>query len=169
MATTFGVGSGDVMRPYGECHIKHYPEAASQTFKRGTPVIMDSASTENRVKTSADNPTAAIVGIAAADASGVTGALLPVYEAKPHLRFVGRTVAADAVDFTDIGSARAIQAHASLAGVWVVDTSDAGNDSVVVEGYLNPTTNSPLTAEADLEVNVIFHFDPKATIFGAGT
>ena len=169
MATTFGVGSGDVIRPWGKCELRHYPEAASQTFKRGVPLILDSASTEIRAKTAADNPTAAILGIAAEDASGTTGTKIGIYLAKPELKFIVRTVASDAVDFTDIGSGRALQAHASLTGVWVVDTTDAGNDSVVVEEYLNPITMQQQTAEGDFEVFAVVHFDPKATIFGAGT
>ena len=168
MATTFVPSTGDAIRPYGRSEIQHFPEAASQSFKRGYPVILDAASNENRVKVSADNPTAAVVGIAAADASGVTGAMVPVYLAKPHLRFQVRTVASDAVDFSDIGACRALQAHASLA-IWVVDTTDAGNDSVVIERYLNPNTNALQTAEGDSEVTAIVHFDPKCTIFGAGT
>lgn len=168
MATTFVPGSGSIMRPYGRCKIKHFPEAASQTFKRGYPVIMDAASTENRIKVAADNPTAAIVGVAAEDASGVTGNKVAVWLAKPEFQFEVTTVAADAVDFTDRGACRALQAHASLA-IWVVDTTDAGNDSVVIEDYLNPITRELQTAEGDLEVSAIVHFDPKATIYGAGT
>jgi hypothetical protein len=77
-------------------------------------------------------------------------------------------VASDAVDFTDRGACRALQAHASLA-IWVVDTTDAGNDSVVIEDYLNPVTMASQTAEGDSEVYAVVHFDPKATIYGAGT
>jgi len=168
MATTFVPSAGNIMRPYGRCRVKHFPEAASQTFKRGYPVIMDSASTENRIKVAADNPTAAIVGVAAEDASGITGNKVAVWCAESWAKFIVTTVAADAVDFTDRGSCRALQAHASLA-IWVVDTTDAGNDSVVVEDYLNPVTMELQTAEGDLEVYAIVHFDPKATIFGAGT
>ena len=168
MATTFTPSAGNIMRPWGKCEIRWYPEDATQTFKAGYPVIQGGAGLENKVKVSADNPTAAIVGVAAADASGTTGALVPVWVAKPEMKFIVTTVASDAVDFTDIGACRALQAHASLA-IWVVDTTDAGNDSVVVEGYVNPITMTRQTAEADLEVYAIVHFDPKATIFGAGT
>jgi hypothetical protein len=177
MATTFVPGNGDGFRPYGRCKVKHYPMAASQTFKRGYPLILDAASNENRVRVASNSPTAAIVGVAAADASAcitnsdgttTTGGMVPVWLAQPELKFIGRTVASDAVDFTDIGAARAIKAHASL-NIWVVDTTDAGNDSVVPEFYQNPNTHALQTAEGDLEVEVIFHFDPKATIFGAGT
>jgi hypothetical protein len=168
MATTFTPSAGNIMRPWGKCEVVWYPEDATQTFKAGYPVIMGGAGIENKVKVAADNPTSAIVGVAAADASGTTSALVPVWIARPQFKFIVTTVAADAVDFTDIGSCRALQAHASLA-IWVVDTTDAGNDSVVVEGYVNPQTMTRQTAEADLEVYAIVHFDPKATIFGAGT
>jgi hypothetical protein len=168
MATTFVPGSGDGFRPWGRSKVQHFPEAASQTFKRGYPVILDAASTEGRVRVASNDPTAAIVGVAAADASGTTGAMVPVWLAKPELQFIGRTIASDPIDFTDIGSARAIEAHASLA-IWVVDTTDAGADSVVIEHYINPDTKAYLTAEGDSEGEVVFHFDPKATIFGAGT
>lgn len=168
MATTFVPAAGDFLRPYGRCKVKHYPEAASQTFKRGYPIILDAASNENRIRVASNDPTAALVGIAAADASGTTGAMCPVWLAKPEYQFVGRTIAGTAVDFTSIGVAKALEAHASLA-IWVVDTSDSGNDSVVVEHFINPDTQAYQTAEGDSEANVVFHFDPKATIFGAGT
>lgn len=168
MATTFVPATGNFIRPYGRCKIKHFPEAASQTFKRGYPVIMDAASNENRIRVAATLPTAAIVGIAAEDASGTTGNKVAVWLAKPEYQFQVTTVAADPVDFTDRGSARSLKAHASLA-IWVVDTTDAGNDSVVIEDYINPVTNELQTVEGDSEVTAIVHFDPKATIYGAGT
>lgn len=167
MATTFVPSAGNSMRPWGQCEIRWYPEDASQSFKRGYPVIIGGAGVENKVKVTPDNPTAGIVGVAAQDASGTTGALVPVWLAKPELKFIVTTVAADAVDFSDIGTARALQAHASLA-IWVVDTTDSGNDSVVVEAYLNPITMTKQTTEGDSEVYAIVHFDPKATVFGAG-
>jgi hypothetical protein len=164
---TFVPGNGDIMRPYGRCEIRHYPEAASQTFKAGYPVILDAASNENRIKVSADAPTAALVGVACQDATGTTGSMIAVWVAKPELKFQMRTVASDAVDFSDIGTARSIKKHASL-NIWVCDTATAGSDSVVVEKYHNPDTNALLTAEGDLEAMVVVHFDPKATVFGAG-
>jgi hypothetical protein len=168
MATTFTPSAGNIIRPYGRSKVKHFPEAASQTFKRGYPVIMDAASTENRIKVAADNPTAAIVGIAAEDASGTTGNKVAVWLAKPEYQFLVTTVASDPVDFTDRGACRALQAHASLA-IWVVDTTDAGNDSVVIEDYINPVTMELQSTEGDSEVYAVVHFDPKATIYGAGT
>lgn len=168
MATTFVPSAGDIIRPYGRCKVKHYPEDASQTFKRGYPVILGGAGVENKIKVASNDPTAALVGIAAADASGTTGAMCPVWLAKPEYQFIARTIASTAVDFTAKGVAKALEAHASLA-IWVVDISDSGNDSVVIEDFYDPGTNAMQTVEGDFEVNVVFHFDPKATVFGAGT
>jgi hypothetical protein len=177
MATTFVPGNGDGIRPYGRCKVKHFPMAASQTFKRGYPLILDAASNENRVRVASNDPTAAIVGIAAADASAcitnsdgttTTGGMVPVWLAQPELKFIGRTIASVAVDFTMTGVCKALEAHASL-NIWVVDIGDSGADSVVVEFFENPNSRTLQTAEGDFEVNVVFHFDPKATIFGAGT
>lgn len=158
---TFSRSTGDIFRPYGRDEVRWYPEAASQSFKMGEPVILDAASTENRVKVAADNPTANIVGVAAANASGTTAALVPVWIAKPHLSFQIQTFNTDAIDYTDIGTARAIQVHATLANTWVVDTSDASNDSVVVERYLEGV-------EGDLAGMAQVHFQPAATIWGVG-
>lgn len=168
MATTFVPSAGDIIRPYGRCKVKHYPEAASQTFKRGYPVIVGAAGVENGIRVASNDPTAAIVGVAAADASGTTGAMVPVWLAKPEYQFIGRTIASSAVDFTAKGVCKALEAHASLA-IWVVDIADSGNDSVVVEDFYNPNTNALQDTEGDFEVNVVFHFDPKATVWGAGS
>lgn len=174
MSTTFVPSAGNIIRPWGKCEVRHYPMDASQTFKAGYPLILGGAGLENKVKVASNDPTAAIVGIAAANAAdcataaGVTtGQMVPVYLAKPEFKFIVTTIAADAVDFSDIGTARALEAHASLA-IWVVDTTDAGNDSVVVEAYLDPLTMTRQITEGDSEVYAIVHFDPKATVFGAG-
>lgn len=168
MATTFTPSAGNIIRPWGKDEVRWYPEDASQTFKAGYPLILGGAGLENKVKVASNDPTAAIVGIAAQDASGTTGALVPVYLAKPELKFIGTTLTAVAVDFTAIGVAKALEAHGSLA-IWVVDIGDSGADSVVVEGFINPVTMVRQVTEGDFEVYCLFHFDPKATIFGAGT
>ena len=168
MATTFTVGAGDFMRPYRNCEVKHYPEDASQSFKMGEPVIIGGAGVENKIKISGDNPTAAIVGVALADASGVTGAKVPVALARADAEFLMRTIDADPVDFSDIGTARAIQKDATNV-IWVVDTADASNDSVVIMEYRNPNTREIQVAEGDTSVWAVVRFNPGATIWaGAG-
>lgn len=167
MATTFSVGSGDYIRPWRNCDIKHFPEDATQTFVKGDPLIIGGAGVENKVKIASDNPTAAIVGIAAEDASGVTGNKVAVYVARGDAEFLVRTISSDPVDFTDIGAARAIQADGTNS-IWVVDTTDAGNDSVVIQEYRNPETREVQTAEGDSSVWAVVRFVPGATIWGPG-
>ena len=162
----FGRGSGDYIRPWRNVEVKHYPETASSTFKRGEVLVLGGAGVENRVALSADNPTANIVGIAAADASGVTGAMVPVWLAKPNAEFIAKAIAGDAVDFTDLNAARAIQKDGTNV-IWEVDTTDAGNDSVVVLDEIRPTDRRQcVEADADTNQYVIFRFINLATIWG---
>lgn len=167
MATTFSVGSGDYARPWRNVEIKHFREAASQSFKKGEVVINGGAGVEDEVKVASDNPTAAILGIAAEDASGTQGTKIAVYLARPSAEFLMRTIDADAVDFSDIGTARAVQKDTTNV-IWVVDTADAGNDSVVIQEYRNPTTREVQDVEGDTSVWAVVRFAPNATIWGAG-
>lgn len=154
------------IRPYRFCEIRHFPEDAGQTFKRGEVLIQGGAGLENKVKVAGNNPTSAIVGIAAENASGTTGNKVAVYLAKPDAEFVGYIDGTDAVDFSDIGSPRALEDQ-STEEVWTVETDDAGNDSVVPTQYLDATTRTPLTAEGGTEALVVFRFIRAATIWGA--
>lgn len=167
MATTFAVGSGDYMRPWRNCDIKHFPEAASQTFKKGEVLIQGGAGVENQVRVASDNPTAAIVGVAAEDASGTTGQKVAVYVARGDAEFIVRTISTDPVDFSDIGTARAIEKDATNV-IWVTDTSDAGNDSVVIQEYRDPGTREAQTTEGDSSVWAVVRFAPGATVWGPG-
>ena len=169
MAITYTVGAGDIMRPlhYDDRIIKWFPEDAAQTFEIGDLLIQGGAGLENKVKVASDNPTAAIVGVAAGAASGTTNNLVPVWCALPHVKFIARAVAADGLDYTDIGTARALQAHATHTHLWVVDTTDAANDSAIVRGYRSPDGRA--LAEGDFEMEVIFDFKLAATIWGSET
>lgn len=167
MATTYAVSAGDLMRPYERCRIKHFPEDASQSFKAGEVVIAGGAGVENKIKVAANDPTAAIVGVALEDATGVTGNLIPVACAEPGALFIARALAGVALDYTSIGAARAVEEHASITDLWVVDTGDAGNDSVVPRFYRSPT--GAALAEGDFEMEVIFSFVEAATIWGSAT
>ena len=164
MATTFAVSSKDYARPWKNVRIQHFPEGASSTFKRGEVVIKGGAGVENRVIIAADNPTSAVLGIAAADASGTTGAKVPVWLATPEAEFIIRTISTDPVDFTDIGTLRAVEKDATNV-IWVVDTSDASNDSVVCLQYLDPRTKEVQTTEGDTSVWVVIKFVPAATVW----
>lgn len=164
MATTFTVSAGSYCRPWKNVRVQHYPEDASQTFKRGEVLIKGGAGLENKVKIAANDPVAAIVGIAAADASGVTGAMVPVWLATDTAEFIAHTISTSAVDFTDIGTGRAIEKDGTNV-IWVIDTADAGADGVVVLGYVNPITKTVQTVEGDTSALCVFRFNPGATIW----
>lgn len=166
MASLGGVSTGDYIRPWRDCTIRHFPEDASQTFKKGDVLIQGGAGLENKVKIAGDNPTSVIVGIALEDASGVTGNKIPVALAEPHARFIGRGDATDGVDFTDIGVAKALEKDATYA-IWRVETDDDGNDAVIVMEFRHPVTREVLTADGDYQdALVVFRFKEAATIFG---
>lgn len=167
MATAYSVSAGDIMRPLFGCRIKHFPEDASQSFKAGEVVIQGGAGLENKIKVASDNPTAAIVGIALENASGTTGNMIPVACAEKDTLFVARVLSSDGLDYSDIGTARAVEKHATYTNLWIVDTSDAGNDSVIPKYYRSPT--GAALAEGDTAMEVVFCFKEAATIWGSET
>jgi len=99
---TISVGSGNILRPYRHVQVRHFPEDASQTFKRGEIVIFSSTSgKENKIKIAGADPTALLIGVAAADASGVEGTMIPVWLFQPGAEFrinVGDTQTLDRAD-----------------------------------------------------------------------
>lgn len=65
-------------------HTLHYPEAAAQNFEVGEPVVLNvGAGTIQRAAT----PAASVLGVAAANASGVTGRMCPVWIANDDTLF----------------------------------------------------------------------------------
>jgi hypothetical protein len=162
MATTFTVGSGDYIRPYRNVRIQHFPEAASQTFKRGEPLIMDSAGTENKVKIAGNQAVGLIVGIAAADASGVTGAMVPVWLATQNAEFIAVGKAAQAMDYTDLSVGLALLKD-TVNVIWYIDNTDTTHDAVV------PLQIRPPAVQGDFQGYYIFRFAIAATLYGGQT
>ncbi|GEM_PF-4934228 len=64
-------------------HTLTFPEAASQTFEVGAPVVLSASGTVQEAATGA----ASVVGVAAANASGVTGRGCPVWIANDDTLF----------------------------------------------------------------------------------
>lgn len=120
---TLTVSSGDYIRPASSMgEIRHYPEGASQSFKKGDPLIFGSdANQENYVKVAGADP-GAIVGFAAEDASGTTGTKIAVYCGDTE--FVVRVGDGQSVDVAQIKAAGfGIVADSSNA-IWRLDTSE---------------------------------------------
>ena len=166
MATTFTVSSGDFMRPFkSRPRIQHFPMAATQTFKLGEPLIMDAASTENRVKVAANSPTSLIVGVAAANAADVAnsdgttaGALVPVWCATHDAVFRAVGKANQALDYTDLSVGLAILKDATN-NIWYIDNTSTGADAVV------PLTIIAPAVQGDFQGYYSFRFAAAASLF----
>lgn len=160
MATTFTVSAGSYMRPFRRGETRHFPEAASQTFKRGDVLIMDAASTESRVKIAADQPVARIVGVAAADASGTTSTMIPVWLATPRAEFIVVGKASQAMDDTDLAVGLALLRDGTNL-IWYLDNTDTTHDGFVATGYKEPAV------QGDFQGYYVGHFAFGATIWAA--
>lgn len=173
MATTFTVGTGDYIRPHRNVTFKEFPVAVSQTVLVGSVLKKAGAGLENRVILNTDTVAAgAIVGVAmeAITTTGTHNAKTDkvlVALAKPGTKFAARTVADDAVDFTDIGVNVSLEIDATN-GITVVETDDVTNETVKVLGYLDPVTHNPQATEGDTSALVVFRFIPGASIWGPG-
>jgi hypothetical protein len=114
---------------------RQYPEAASQTFKRGDLVYLVSG--QVTVAASAASNVAAgtkVLGIALKDASGTTGAAVPVAIANTNFRWslpVTHATPASAVTASSqVGTAYELERTA--AGKWAVPIDDTTNTKIVV-------------------------------------
>lgn len=163
MAVTYTHGAGDIMRPYRGVQVKHFPETTGQTFKRGEPVIFvtgGTATSRTRIGVASNQPITLIVGVAAADASGVADAMCPVWLAKPNAEFQMVYKAAQASAFGDFGTGLAILKDATN-NIWYVDNTDTTHDAVV------PIEMKPPYVLGDLGGFVIVRFAFAATVYAA--
>ena len=104
-----------------------YPEAASATFKRGELVTLSSGLV---AALSGTDPTAeTILGIAMADASGVTNADAVIFVPTPDSLFVGNLGVSQVTAATDRGALYGLVEASDLVHV---DQSDTTNTRVVV-------------------------------------
>lgn len=176
MATTFGVSSGDYIKPYQNgrpAELRLFPVHTSQTVLVGSVLKVAGAGFENRVILSTDTTTSGIVGVAmeaittGATHDAATDQVL-VALAVPGAVFEGRTVADDPVDFSDIGVRVSLEIDATNS-ITRVETDDVTNETVKVLAYLNPVTRNTQATEGDTSALCLFSFIPGATIWGEGT
>lgn len=166
---TFTVGTGDYIVPWRNYTLKRFPVAVSQTILLGSVLKVGGAGLENRVILSTDTTTAGIVGVAV-EAITTTATHDPktdhvlVALATPEAEFAGRTVADDAVDFTDIGVRVSLEIDATNS-ITRVETDDVTNETIQVLEYLHPVTRNRQDTEGDISVLCIFKFIPGATIW----
>jgi len=169
---TFAVGTGDYIRPWRNTRLKKYPVAVSQTVLLGSVLKQAGAGLENRLILSTDTTETGIVGVAV-EAITTTGTHNPATDhvlvalATEDAEFIGRTVADDAVDFTDLGVGVELEIDATN-GITRVETDGVTDEQVKVLEYLHPVTMNPLTTEGDINAACVFKFIPGATIWGTG-
>lgn len=170
---TFTVGTGDYIKPHRNVTFKEFPVSVSQTVLVGSVLQKAGAGLENRVILSTDTVTTGIVGVAmeaittTATHNAKTDKVL-VALATPEAEFIGRTVADDAVDFSDIGVRVSLEIDATNS-ITRVETDDTTNETVRVLEYLDPVTRNQQATEGDVSALCVFKFIPGATIWGEGT
>lgn len=109
-------------------HTLSFPESAAQTFEVGAPVVLAAAGTVQEAAT----PAASVVGVAAANASGVTNRLCPVWVANDDTLF--GVVMAGGVQ-ADIGKLVTVKKTGAL---WSADRATAGTFLVMEIGTSLP-------------------------------
>jgi len=104
----------------------HFPEAASQTFEVGAPVVLNASGQVLE----ATSPVTSLVGIAGEPATGVTGTSRLVWIANDDTRFAG--VMAGAVQADIKGKVNVVKTGA----LWALDRTAAGHFQVDEIGTL---------------------------------
>jgi hypothetical protein len=126
---TFTAGAGDGLRELRNTRILYFLEGAAQTFKVGAVVVL----TAGKLVKAATAPVAAIVGIAAEAASGVTDRKIGVLVADEIGEFQGRVQDTGALALAQVGAQYGLVLD-SVGGkdIFRVNVSDTTNKAVVV-------------------------------------
>lgn len=122
---TYTIGKGNYARPTRNNKIRPFPEAASQTFKVGDPLILQTTADKgHQVKISGADPSAGtVVGIAMAAASGTENTEIPVAMLDEQGEFVLVVGDGQTQDFDDIGDEFGIVSD-STNQIWRLDRTE---------------------------------------------
>ena len=123
-------------------------EAASQSYKIGAPLEYTTGTIEALATGGAD--TGKVIGIAVKDATAVTGAAVPYYEANDYNLFEGTLIATTSdhvLAVADIGTQYGILDSGTN---WYVDKDNTSQKKVVIVGCVDPI--------GDTNARVIFRF-----------
>jgi hypothetical protein len=126
---TFTAGAGDGFRPYRNTRIMYFLEGATQTFKPGHIVILSAG----KIVKAATAAVAAIVGVAAEAASGVTDRKIGVYMADENTEYQARVQDTGALALANIGTQYGLTLDAAAGrDIFRVNLADTTNKAVVV-------------------------------------
>lgn len=155
MATSWTAGAGDFMRPHrGPVRIKNFPEGASQTFKKGYPVIFSAvANFENDIIVWTADLTTGILGVACENASGTRGTNISVWMAEPSVEFKARVQDTGVIDALDVTKTRGLVIDTTNT-ICRVDLSETVAVIATITEIVAPTL------DGDTNAIVAFTFKP---------
>jgi len=141
MAITYTVGKGSYIRPIRSARVRTLPEAASQTFKVGDPLILNTTANKgNQVKIAGADPSGTVVGFALIAASGTENTDIPFAPLDEQAEFVVHVADTQTLDNDDLGVEYGIVADATNQ-IWRLDnTETTAKVFRVVDFATNPQT-----------------------------
>jgi hypothetical protein len=126
-------------------------EAAAQSWKKGAILIESSG----KVAIASADPTSAILGVAAGDASGVTDAKCLFYPARPGMVFEATYEDQNSENHAlvqgDLYTNHALQVDGN--GIWYVDENDTTNTAVVIVGHKDALGTTRARVFVEFEVD----------------
>lgn len=158
---TFVVSSGDYIRPYRKVRLENFPEAASQTFRLGDVLILQTTADKgHQVKLSgADPASGTVVGIAAEAASGVENTSIGVWVLDEQAEFLACIQDAAALDFDQVGDEYGIVADATNL-IWRVDTTESTAKVFrickLAPGYTHADVNGKFVVKSAVGVQAVY-------------
>lgn len=161
MATSYTVSSGDRIRPYRNCQLRYFREAASQSFVIGELLILQtSADKGNQVKISGSDPASGtVVGVAAEAATGTENSLIGVFVLDERAEFILPVVDAQALDADDIGDEYGVAKDVTNV-IWRLDrTETTAKVFRVIDfapGYGHGDTNGKFIVKSAIGVQAVF-------------
>lgn len=123
--STFAAAKGHYIRPYRNVRYRTFNEAASQTFRVGDPLILQTSSDKgHQVKIAAADPTAGtVVGFAMGAASGVENTPVVVAMLDEQAEFIVLVQDTGTIDNDDIADEYGIVADATNL-IWRLDLTE---------------------------------------------
>jgi hypothetical protein len=126
---TLLVTAKNIARPVRFSRLAYYGEAAGQSFKLGALVGIAAGVVSAGVS---DPAAGTIVGLAAENATGVTGNQVGVWVADQNTEFIANVQDTGALAAADVGALYGVVVDAAKGNILRVDKSDTTNTRVVV-------------------------------------
>jgi hypothetical protein len=161
MATAYVASSGDHIRPYRNVRLKHFKEAASQTFRVGDPLILQTTADKgDQVKIAGSDPTTGtVVGFAAEVATGTEDTLVAVWVLDYQSEFLVIVQDASTLDRDQVGDEYGIVADATNL-IYRLDTTETTSKvfrvTDLAPGYGHGDTNGKLVVKSAYGAGAIY-------------